>query len=284
MSQIQRVLVPVDFSENSRVALMYGLEMAAQHGAFVTVLNVYQLKKRNHFQKLDAIVAMEKESATEAKEEVQGFLNETRTKLNIPPEQKLKVTVASRMGFPVEEILALTEQHTFDITIMGQKGQEGDKSKNHMGTSAQKVMENIKVPVLTVPRNTKFQGMQTVVYYTNVEDANLPAIGQLLKFCGMFDAEVIIMHHNPRGAYPTPEFRVKLESRIKTTLAYPHLRVHILEENNLRDALGTLSKDVQISLLAVDTAEQSLFRKDSSLDDAQKISYELAIPLAVLPL
>lgn len=283
MAQIQRILVPVDYSENSRVALSYGLQLTDQFGAFLTVLNVFQLKKRNHFQKLDTIVQLEKEAANEAKELINAFIGTTKDQLKIGAEKKLKINPIARIGFPVEEILQLTEQHTFDIVIMGQKGQESSKS-SAVGSSTQKIIENLKVPILTIPATAKFRGIQRVVYFTNIEDANLPAIGQLLKFCGLFDAEVVLMHYHPEGAFPTPDFRQKLQSRIQSALNYPNLFVNILEDADLQKGLEKFNLDQKVDLLAVNAEEASLFRKAYTVERAMEMSSGLRIPLAVIPL
>ena len=139
----QRILVPTDFSDESRAALAYGAALAETFGASLHVLHVLQ-----------AIVAPEAvpvqyesrqlEAAVEATawEELRGLLAGDEY-------ARLQATLAIEWGTPASEIIRYAREHEIDLIVMGTHGRGGLK-RLILGSVAESAVRGAPCPVLTI--------------------------------------------------------------------------------------------------------------------------------------
>ena len=164
MILLTRILVPVDFSDTSHVAVTYGVALARQFKATLIVLHV---EERHEF---DVIV--EGERVVE-----ESLLAEEAEKPGTPPtpatedqvvhsaarhllekiltaEDEAGVQVdfelcASGAGGAATEIMRFAKQRDVDLIVMGTRGR-GFVEHMLMGSVAEKVVRHAPCPVLTV--------------------------------------------------------------------------------------------------------------------------------------
>jgi nucleotide-binding universal stress UspA family protein len=139
---IKRIVVPVDFSENSKRAARYAVEeLAPQLGAsvvFVTVLEVSDLR-----------VAMSHglhgfETDEDVHRLVRAWVEEQFAALETG-QGSVKATRDVRRGLPEREIVEAIHQHSADLVVMGAHGIGG---RNPIGTKAEHVLAQGNVPLL----------------------------------------------------------------------------------------------------------------------------------------
>ncbi|MBF0447289.1 MAG: universal stress protein [Magnetococcales bacterium] len=154
----KKILIPLDFSPDSRLAVNEGLALANRLGAQVTLLHVIhdsledpgfyldgkKLKKQKKiFQQIDD-AAVEK-------------LNEFVEKDGIDKQAKeLGVTLdlRCRRGIPVTQIVRLAEKKEYGLIVMGSSGRTG-LSHILLGSVAERVVERSTVPVMVVKKTKK---------------------------------------------------------------------------------------------------------------------------------
>jgi len=140
---LQRILVPTDFSDESRAALAYGAALAETFSASLHLLHV-----------LEAIVAPEAvpvqyesrqlEAAVEATawEELRGLLAGDEY-------ARLQATLAIEWGTPASEIIRYAREHEIDLIVMGTHGRGGLK-RLILGSVAESAVRSGPCPVLTI--------------------------------------------------------------------------------------------------------------------------------------
>jgi nucleotide-binding universal stress UspA family protein len=138
MKRIQRILVPVDYSTTSGIAMETALSLAHAFGASLEVLHVW-----NDGGYVDANVGPEVIDllAKRAKEQMRTFL----ASFERPPG----VELASRVqrGSPWEVITELSSE--YDLVVMGTHGRTG-LQLFFVGSVASRVVQHARCPVLTV--------------------------------------------------------------------------------------------------------------------------------------
>jgi universal stress protein A len=143
---VRKVLVPVDFSENSRRALRYGLQLASTLGASVTLLHVADPPRRGveGFRSNSG----DEESLTDyllrqAASELDEFVVSCHLADSASVERRV------RFGRPSDTIVETAEQDGVDLIVRGTNGGAGLTSLL-LGSSAQRVIANAPCPVVAV--------------------------------------------------------------------------------------------------------------------------------------
>lgn len=144
------ILVPVDFSEHSRVALLWACDLARIRGAELVVLHVvhdpanapgYYKQGRN-----DVMEPMEEAAA----KMMRRFMKVTRRKMGDRKVPNKRVTTRLVVGLPVPRILDVASRVGAEHIVMGSQGLTGFK-RLMLGSKAEQVVRASTLPVTIVP-------------------------------------------------------------------------------------------------------------------------------------
>ncbi len=147
MTPIRQILVPIDFSEPSRVAFEYAVELARPFGASVDVIHVWEAPSFVPFGSgLDAgvssvpLLEMVRKNAEAA---VEQFVSDAT--------KRGSAVRASRaeLGSPALTIADAAKTGHYDLIVMGTHGRTG-LSRTLIGSVAERVVRHAPCPVLTV--------------------------------------------------------------------------------------------------------------------------------------
>jgi nucleotide-binding universal stress UspA family protein len=136
-----RILVPVDFSEQSRLAMVEADALAMERDAHLVLMHVHPIVE---VAVLDFTYLQPAEKVAELCEAVELRLKEWARSLTSPPE---RVTVRVATGAPVTEIVAAAKD--FDLVVMATHGRTG---VGHflMGSVAERVVQGASCSVFVV--------------------------------------------------------------------------------------------------------------------------------------
>ncbi len=148
MARFQNIVVPVDFSENSRRAVDYGIDMAKDRKAKLYFFHVINQRHIDTLQDLSI-----KGYKGDFLEAIRNMLQARDTDLReFVPQESLKdldVEFIIRKGKPGEEILKFAEEKNLDLIVIGTQGRSAIKA-TLMGSAAQSVVNRAKCPVLVI--------------------------------------------------------------------------------------------------------------------------------------
>jgi nucleotide-binding universal stress UspA family protein len=145
----QKILVPVDYSANSRVSLELAVTLARTFSATLEIVHVWdrptyltEALMVDHGAGQRRLTDLIVENA---EHDMQTFLNEVSLPADIPYHQHLL------SGDPASELLHEVERGGYDLVVVGTHGRSG-VSRLLLGSIAEKLVRHATVPVLTVPR------------------------------------------------------------------------------------------------------------------------------------
>ncbi len=144
MNEIKKILVPVDFSENSQKVLRMAADVAGRFKAELIVVFVVQSfdDYSGFFVPHMPIIQFEEEMVKSAGEKMKSFVAET---LN----GSVPHTTAILSGDVVEEINRFVGEQKADLIVMGTHGYKG-LDKILFGSVAEKIVKTAPCPVLTI--------------------------------------------------------------------------------------------------------------------------------------
>jgi len=144
IEKLNRILVPVDFSDHSKKALAYAKVFCKEYDAKLEILHIiedrihpalYATGKASIFDLIPDIKEKSSKMISDMVQEVQG------------PEVEVKIKIAE--GVAAREILKYAEQNKIDLIIISTHGRSG---LNHflLGSVAEKIVRRSICPVFTV--------------------------------------------------------------------------------------------------------------------------------------
>jgi universal stress protein A len=155
MPTIKRILVPVDFSSCSRVALEHAVTLAEQFGASVDVVHVWPPPRSVG---PDTVLDVFRKSSPTLGEDARASASKEMEQFLTPFQKKgtIKFRLRIECGEPYQRILEIANGGVYDLIAMGTHGRTG-LSHVVMGSVAEKVVRHSLFPVLTVrtPQITK---------------------------------------------------------------------------------------------------------------------------------
>ena len=137
MIALKNVLVPVDFSEPSELALKYARHLARTFGARLQVLHVMENQFLRPMANDPHVV-----EASIARRLEERISEEDRRTLHV-------VAVTRRSDAPADEIVKYATDHDINLIVMGTHGRV-NVAHMLMGSVAEKVVRTAPCPVLTV--------------------------------------------------------------------------------------------------------------------------------------
>lgn len=142
--KISRILVPIDFSEYSKMALEYATKFAKQFNSELILVYVIEpiVYPSDFGLGQIPINQVDFEIQSKAEEELQKLIQE-----KIPADVKASYDV--KTGKPFLEIIYAAKEHKCDLIIIATHGHTGIE---HIlfGSTAEKVVRKSSVPVLVV--------------------------------------------------------------------------------------------------------------------------------------
>jgi nucleotide-binding universal stress UspA family protein len=148
---IERILVPVDFSDHAREALRHAYALAALYDAGLDLLHVTEpdLHPAFYGDGLDETYDLEKEQ--KAEEALHAFYEEVTPPAGSEGKLLDRSTMEAHVaaGRPAAEILRFAEEQGSDLIVMSTHGLTG-LQRFMMGSVAEKVVRHVSVPVFTV--------------------------------------------------------------------------------------------------------------------------------------
>lgn len=145
---IKKILVPVDFSEFSDLAVEYALFMAEKFGADLTIFHTillfhHDIQEKAHLQNHENIIKHKEEEINIRFTSQCSALQKKGFKVN---------SVLQRDFSAANSILNYLQEHNYDLLVIGTHGHTGLK-RWLLGSVAEKVIHLSPIPVITVHKS-----------------------------------------------------------------------------------------------------------------------------------
>lgn len=165
---VNKILVPVDFTDVTSSAIRTAMAIAQQASASVVLFHVSNGKVgEDTASKLDSLAA----------------------KFN--PESKIEIDCRITEGNVFQEISHEAEEGSYDLLVIGSHGYKGLREKI-FGADILKLLKNIRVPSLTIQvgYNWPVQGIKRILVPVGSHEYYLVQLNAVLAFCELFGPEV----------------------------------------------------------------------------------------------
>ncbi|MBC7382098.1 MAG: universal stress protein [Bacteroidia bacterium] len=270
---INKILVPTDFSTAADNALSYGIGLAIKANAEMQILHINQVAL------VDATIPAETYQLFV--KEIEDQTKENFSKLeSVLNASGVKYALHSRYGFVADEICDFSQKHEIDLIVMGTTGASGFE-EILVGSNAASVVSKTVVPLLVVPANTSYKEIGRIVYATDYNEPEFPALIRLVYYAELFDCILDVVHvKSDSDKYFNAENNFFIKNKEKIT--YNKIRYTKLEKGDIIETINNYVDSVQADLLVMAKHNRNFFDRLFHRSLSKNMAFHTHIPLLVL--
>ncbi|GAA4436922.1 hypothetical protein GCM10023188_30540 [Pontibacter saemangeumensis] len=315
---MKTILIPVDYSPNSKSALLYALKMAHKADLKVVVFHsfYYMVSPPAAYDIPSFIPDLEREKS----KELEQYVRETRDALqedvvitykhlkndvqrvNAKPAQlrsvfhtsqvsrthrdnyPAHVTCVAKLGSVYDQIMIAAEAYGADMIVMGMQG-KGALGQAVIGSTTISVMRNSRVPVLGVPLNMMFNDSETVVFASDLrQQPNKLMLNKLRDYVRTFCPKLEVLHidkeHDLKAVQQKAKDALEIIDRQLYDLDY---KVILQQRVDVAAGIQAYVQEHRADLLVLGPQKHSLLEKLLNKSVTSRIVANSVCPLLALP-
>ncbi|MGE0089591.1 MAG: universal stress protein [Bacteroidales bacterium] len=286
---VQRILVPIDFSDYSVNACRYAIGLAEKLNAEIKLMHVYYnpvvnsmpLTDTYYYQvNMDEII---REIEIRAKVSMEKFYSDLKEKIEKDGITGVKIDYTLVRGIASEEIIAESESYNPEVIIIGTRGQ-CERENDLIGSVTAKIIDETKVPVLVIPEDSIYQGIGkiNIMYTTDFDDSDYLAIKKLVNILSPFDFRLHCVHIGTTDSNVWDRVKMDtLQDKLKQHYSDYEIHCHILEDKDFLSGMQDYIRDNYIDIISMVTHKRGLISKLLTPNITRKVLFHTNIPFLV---
>ena len=188
MKDIQRILVPIDFSLTAEKAFRFAVTIAKEQNARIILMHIYT--------PVEDVQVGTKDDRKKYKTQTEAILlkklERLRKKVTLNTPQ-VSVTLFVNKIPVIKNILEFSERNKIDLIIMGTQGAAGLK-KTIIGSISSKIVEKTNISVLLIPEKFELKQIKHIVFASNYQSSDKKALSLLMTFAKPFNSKITMLH------------------------------------------------------------------------------------------
>lgn len=276
---MKTILLPTDFSKNSINAINYAMELYRN-----TLCNFYLLhvKKTSSFISDDVMMANASETIYEtivdpAKKSLFNIIK--KIKQQYSNDKHHFEAIVDYDNF-IDSINQVSEKFNVDLIIMGTKGASG-LTKVLFGSNTEHVINRGNVPVLAIPDNCKFSGLEKVAFTTSFSRLyTKEELDPLADILSLNYSKLYVLH-----VFCDFDFSEELSNNIdffKAIFKYPFFKYLDVKDDDVYKTLHQFTTTNTIKMIAMSRGKHSFFERLFNSNTFKNIAFNIDIPFLVM--
>lgn len=276
---MKKILFPTDFSETANNAFVYALKLAKSIDAEIYVLNTYEMP----------VISTTSAGQPELIQNVYNSIelnNFENYKKQVPKLRTIadeidcgdiKLTFIFEEGIMISILKKIISEDHIDFIVMGTNGNSGFEKKL-LGSNTVHVMENISIPILSVPRKAEFKRLNNFGFATILRESDKPGLQQIIKIAKSLTADVKVLHvlrkENPAA--------MEVLNSWKEEFKEPNVTFHTVLNEKLEESVFFFIDDQLIDVMCIVKRQLNFFEKLFTTSLSKQLSYHADVPVLVL--
>jgi nucleotide-binding universal stress UspA family protein len=179
------LLIPVDFNEQSLVALEQSYNLARLLQTELVLLYVHE--ERDFINSL-----FSKEQKQQISEDINHRLEEIASEIS--QKTGLRVSPVVKRGKVHAAILETAEQYNSRFILMGTNDEQSDQEKNSLiGSNTSKVIRQSKIPVITFNTKTHFDGCRSILLPLDLTKETRQKVTHAIQMAKLFGSTIKVI-------------------------------------------------------------------------------------------
>ncbi len=273
---MQKILVTTDFSDKSKAALFFAIQLAAQSKCSLTFFHAYHnlIPTAWNFTRIEEY-GKEETKIMQQKldlfvEKIYKSLHTTATKMKCIVKQSV---------MPQNCIMDYAKENKFDFICISTRG--AGKIERILGTNTGNLINHSAIPVIAIPYKYKTAAITSILYASDLAHFKKEII-KVVAFASPLKATIELLHLT--SVFENSDQLKAIETAVKKISAY-HINFNITNRNpneSLITDIETAIKKRKPSMMVMFTEQnRSWFEKIFLSSKSAEYSFNAKVPLLV---
>lgn len=276
MKKINKILVPVDFSECSINAFKNALYYAKKLKAKLYLVNVYSLPVVIHQADMTMSYSMSHMTIDHLE-----LLNEFKNKYN--EDLDIEIEILSISGFFLKEITYLIDTKNINLVIMGTNGNDS-LDDQLFGTDTSNLVRISKIPIIALRKEHNLKNISEIGLTIDFLEISNPILDFIKSFTSIFKYKNTLVHVQLDLINKEISLEKERElQRIENHLGLENCNSTILNSYDINMGLKNYFSENHKELLAVIVRKHGFFHKLLHGTGTKRIALNCDAPLLFIP-
>ncbi|MBT8210153.1 MAG: universal stress protein [Eudoraea sp.] len=277
---MKSLLYATDYSENSIPAFKLAWKLSQKLNIPLYVLHVFDITASFISTVSIAYVRMEEASFKKHAELLREFCLEH---LGVEPDKRKLIPVVAEGSIPANAILEKAESLDAGMIVAGKTGSTLVKDLL-IGSTATGLIEKSPLPVMLFPASFASGDVQTIVYATAFEQADIYAIRDIVHWASLFNATIKVFHVSTKEEYAGEDQMEWFKEMLFQKVQYTPITFELRFSEDIFSSLADYLNEEKADLLAMLEREgQQLLTGLWHRDLVKRMKGEMNIPLLSMP-
>lgn len=272
---MKNILVPTDFSDSSKAAASYAIELAKTVNAKITFFHVY------HIPMITSEAAIVMPTYENLEKDSLGALHKFDSDLKAAHSFAGETNCVVKPGFLIDEMKEYISENNIDLVIMGING-VGKMAEILMGSNATIAIHSINCPILVVPNDSVFKKITNIVFACDlIKVKETPAMDRIKNWARTFNAHLHILNIVAPDEKPNAKKAIagiQLESifeNIDHSLFFP-------ENDDITYAINDFVDKHNVDLVIMIPKRHNILESIFHASNTKKMAFHTHIPLLTI--
>lgn len=286
VEDVDKILVPVDFTEYSYDACLFALGIAEKLHSEVMLVHVYYFPIVSSLDAVDGFSYQIDMNDTigdisrKAQDSILNLYEHLNDYIQKQNYQHTKLEYALLNGDPISEVVRFAKSYAPGLLVMGTRGL-GMNDRKKIGSITAEITEHVKIPVLTIPEVAKFYENSSlkIVYATDFDQSDYVALKKLMTLFYPYELEIFLLHISKK--FNSLE-EVKLSALKKHFEKYYSgfkVNAHLIEGKNIMQSIENFIADNEIDMIAMTTHKRNFIKQLLFPSMTTDMLYQSKIPV-----
>jgi nucleotide-binding universal stress UspA family protein len=285
---MKTIVITTDFSDGSKQVVRYGLELAKQLKANVTLCNAMIIPAEIP---QTGLVGWPPDVFEELMEDSTKELNKLKDELvavksATDDEFNPVVSFVSQAGTVCDVVNQVIDLQDAGLVVLSSHKNEG-LGQWLIGNHAQRLIDNCDIPLLLVPAGTHFKKIRKIAFATDFQNMqeDLNCIRKLLKMAKPLNAGILLIHvHDEKhNTSQIQRFLSEIVKELTDKTGYPEIDGLLIKGSWTATGLDWLNEHGHADMLAMVHRKHCFFASLFKGSHTQKMAAHIDIPLLVFP-
>lgn len=274
---MKQILFPTAYTSSAKAAFRYTQKLAQYFEAGITLAHIYDSEPvSKQVLAYDEVNGIEDQNWTHKIEQLRTFAQDMAAK----QFHSIEMDFIATDGNVVEELLQIQQQNKFDLIVMGMR--RHSDTNRLIGRTTAGLIDKMNCPLLLIPPNTRYLGLDKIVYGTALEPGDEASMEYLMDWCEAFDASLHVLHVAKREnlQMATDKLELLMQSFLEEREA--GIITQQLLTGRIKEVFAEYIEFTGADLLVLHKRKQGFWERiiDGSL--TKILAEEISIPILVL--
>ncbi len=265
-----KIIVPIDFSENSIKALEFALSLAAKKNAKITLVHVIEVVYDFASQAAVAVDSLFTDG--------EKLLNTIQNKYSV---SGVEIDYQIVEGNPAISLARIAEEQKATLIVMGTQGASGIK-KALIGTTTVSLIREANCPVLVVPAQANVAEIKKVTLALEFANHEEKFIDWIVNMSIRWELGLEILHVRSDQSFKEELAIHGIELYLQKKFPDSQARIHTFYAENASAGLDLYMQEHENMILVMCHEHRNLWDQIMKKSQSIQMAYHTHIPLLIL--